>query len=130
MEHGETGSQAFAALDTVQFERNPHNAGVLRARTGETLGHRQSTMYPHHWVCISIFVETFFQQLMYFDATTLAVSNCAEGKIDTHTHIFFILLGLEHSRFCGHLVEYGLKIALHSLQLLNRDLLYIWYSWI
>ena len=37
-----------------------------------------------------------------------------------------ILVG--HTHFdCGTLFEYGLKVALHSLQLLNRALLYIWY---
>ena len=39
----------------------------------------------------------------------------------------FLSDDLIHTHDIGHTSVYGLEIALHSLQLLNRALLYMWY---
>ena len=41
--------------------------------------------------------------------------------------LFFFSYDLINTHDIGHTSVYGLEIALHSLQLLNRALLYMWY---
>ena len=47
--------------------------------------------------------------------------------VHSHSPLFLMVLEGHIGFVCGTLLEYGIEIALHNQQLLNRVLLYMWY---